>query len=123
MPRRIARVGLQTHPAGNGPLTHRDGIDRHTDPALQPERAEGEKELVRSVLSQLVEVEDLHDVGASVPDKIDVQRQPEKAERLSCILRFHREAPFYRRVVRPDGHDFHVVQELQAIGADTWLWL
>src|SRR6266849_5267552 len=105
------------------PLEDGDGIDWHSDPALEQERAESEEELVRPILGQIVEVEDLHDVGASVPDEIDVQRQPEKAERLSVIIGFHREAPFHRRVVRPDRDDLHVVQELQAIGADAWLWL
>src|SRR6266853_6754528 len=79
------------------PLEDGDGIDWHSDPALEQERAESEEELVRPILGQIVEVEDLHDVGASVPDEIDVQRQTEKAEPLPRIIGFRREAPFHRR--------------------------
>src|SRR5207245_5241737 len=72
------------------PSTDRDGIDRHADPTAQQQGAEDEQELVRLVLGQLVEVENLHDVAATVPEEIGVERQREKAECLSLILRVGR---------------------------------
>src|SRR5207245_9063138 len=72
------------------PSTDRDGIDRHADPTAQQQGAEDEQELVRLVLGQLVEVENLHDVAATVPEEIGVERQREKAEGLSRIIRVGR---------------------------------
>src|SRR5215470_15932609 len=100
-----------------------DRIDRHTDPTLQPERPDDKEKLICPVLGQLVEVEDLDDVGTPVPDEVDVQRQAEKAERLPGVIGFYGKTPFYRGVIGADRDDLHVVQELQAIGADTRLRL
>src|SRR6516225_2610095 len=52
-----------------------------------------------------------------------MQRQAEKAERLSGVIGFYRETPFDRGVVGTDRDDVHVVQEFKAIGADTRLRL
>src|SRR5437763_6591190 len=49
-----------------------DGVDRHADPASKQQRTEDEEELVRLVLGEIVEVEDLHDVGAAVPQEVGV---------------------------------------------------
>src|SRR5262249_18849874 len=73
-----------------------DGVDRYADPASQQKRPEDEEKLVRLVLGQFVEVEDLHDVGAAVPEEIGVNRQRQIAEGLTLILRIGRESPFER---------------------------
>src|SRR5262245_21665306 len=56
-------------PPRSAPLEDGERIDRYTDPASKQQRAKGEEELVGLVLGQLVEVQDLDDVGASVPDE------------------------------------------------------
>src|SRR6266850_3181549 len=121
--RRCGRgAALDAPPAIIG-LPDGDGVDRHADPTSEQQRTEDEEELVRLVLGQLVEVEDLHDVGAAVPEEIGVNRQRQIAKGLSLILRIRRESPFERRVVGADGHDVHVVEELQTIGAHAGLGL
>src|SRR6266851_955699 len=55
------------------PLEDGERIDRYADPAFEQQRAKGEEELVSLVLGQLVEVQDLDDVGTPVPDEIEVQ--------------------------------------------------
>src|SRR5215469_4166470 len=100
-----------------------DRVDRHTDPALQPERPDDKEKLICPILGQLVEVKDLNDIGAPVPDEVYVQWQAKKAECFPHVIRFYRETPFYRCVVGTDRDDLHVVQELQAIGADARLRL
>src|SRR5215469_15810307 len=129
--RRTADCSLIAIPRGTssgGPqpsigLQDGDRVDRHTDPTLQPERPDDKEKLICPILGQLVEVEDLDDVGTPVPDEVDVQRQAEKAERLPGVIGFYGETPFYRGVIGADRDDLHVVQELQAIGADTRLRL
>src|SRR5216117_1230365 len=115
-------AALDAPPAITG-LPDGDGVDRHADPTSQQQRPEDEEELVRLVLSQLIEVEDLHDVGAAVPEEIGVNRQREIPKGLSLILRVWRESPLQRRVVRADRHDVHVVEEFQRVRPDAWLWL
>src|SRR5215469_1514714 len=100
-----------------------DRVDRHTDPTLQAERPDDKEKLICPILGQLVEVEDLDDISASVPDEVYVQWQAEKAECFPRVIGFYRETPFYRCIVGTDRDDLHVVQELQAIGADARLRL
>src|SRR5437879_835018 len=66
-------TALDAPSAGSG-LPDGDGVDRHADAASQQQRPEDEEKLVSLVLGQLVEVEDLHDVGAAVPEEIGVNR-------------------------------------------------
>src|SRR5262249_36985457 len=121
--RRCGRGATPDVPPAIIELPDRDGVDRYADPASQQQRPGDEEEFVRLVLGQFVEVEDLHDVGAAVPEEIGVNRQRQIAEGLSLILRIGRESPFERRVVGADGHDVYVVEELQAIGAHAGLGL
>src|SRR5215469_5102436 len=129
--RRTADCSLIAIPQGSssrGPqpsigLQDGDRVDRHTDPTLQAERPDDKEKLICPILGQLVEVEDLDDIGAPVPDEVYVQWQAEKAECFPHVIRFYRETPFYRCVVGTDRDDLHVVQELQAIGADARLRL
>src|SRR5262249_35321169 len=81
----IAITKPRARPAPAG-LQDREGVDRHSDAALQQQRTEGEEKLVGPILGKIVEVEDFHDVGAAVPDEVDVQRQTEEAERLSVVI-------------------------------------
>src|SRR6266436_790703 len=48
-----------------------------------------ERHAVRPVLGQLVQINDLDDVGPPVPDEIGMQGQREKAEGLSRVFRVH----------------------------------
>src|SRR5438128_5153220 len=92
--RRCGRgAALDAPPAIIG-LPDGDGVDRHADPTSQQQRTEDEEELVRLVLGQLVEVEDLHDVRAAVPEEIGVNRERQIAEGRSLILRIGREYRF-----------------------------
>src|SRR6267142_1383553 len=67
-------VTLYTPPTPRRALPNGDGIDRHSNATPQKQRTENKEEFVGLVLRQLVQVEDLHDVGASVPEKIGVER-------------------------------------------------
>src|SRR6185436_16227999 len=99
---------------------NRDGIDRYADTTAQEQRSDDEEELVRLVLGQIVEVEDLDDVGATTPDEVDVQGQAlEAVEGLLGIVGVDGEVPLDGRGIGADGDDFHVVQELQRIGSDA----
>src|SRR5262245_23251567 len=80
---RQSAVGRTSHCTGlppHGALPKGNGIDWHPNATPQQQRAEDKEEFVCLVLGQFVQVEDLNDVSASVPDKISVQRQAEKAE-------------------------------------------
>src|SRR5207248_3553414 len=98
----IATTGAAAADRPNCSLQDGDRVNRYADSAFEQQRAKHEHELVRLIVGQLVEVENLHDVGAPVPDEVDVQRQAEKAERLPCIIGPHRETPFHRRIIRAD---------------------
>src|SRR5215216_6233038 len=93
----VSAVAGRIWPRGS-PLYDGDRIDRDADPALEQQRAEDKEELVGPVLGQRVEVEDLHNVGAPVPDEVDVQGKAEEAECLSLVIRVHRKAPLHRRI-------------------------
>src|SRR5262249_492601 len=88
-----------TAPPTSTGLQDGDRVDRHTDPTLQAERADDKEKLICPILGQLVEIEDLDDIGAPVPDEVYVQWQAEKAECFPRVIRFYRETPFYRCVV------------------------
>src|ERR671922_44959 len=111
-----------TPPTPQRALPNGDGIDRHPNATPQKQRTEDKEEFVGLVLRQLVQVEDLHDVGASVPEEIGVQRPGGIASKgLPGIWRGRPEPPFYRRVIRTDGHNLHLVEEGQTIRPHPWL--
>src|SRR5262249_37880848 len=82
--------GARPAPAG---LQDREGVDRHSDAALQQQRTEGEEKLVGPILGKIVEVEDFHDVGAAVPDEVDVHPQTDEPEPLSLVFSLHTTPP------------------------------
>src|SRR5439155_4373380 len=99
-------------------------IDRHADAAAQQERADDEQELVGLVLRQLVQVHDLDDVGATVPDEVDVQRQAlVAAEGFLRIRWVDREIPLDGGRVGSDRDDLQVVQERKTVRPHAGLGL
>src|SRR5262245_239728 len=103
-------------------LPNGDWIDRHPNATPQKQRTEDKEEFVGLVFGQLVQVEDLHDVGPSVPEKFGMQRPGGIASKgLPDIWRGGPEPPFYRRVIRTDGHNLPLVEEGQTISPHPWL--
>src|SRR5215510_15072429 len=115
-------VTLYTPPAPHRALPKGNRIDRHPNATPQKQRTEDKEEFVDLVLRQLVQIEDLHDVGASVPEKIGVERPGGIASKgFPLIGRVDPEPPFYCRVIRTDGHNLHLVEEGQTINPHSWL--
>src|SRR5215831_14800665 len=70
-------------------------IHRHADTTPKQQGPEREEKLIGLVLRQFVQVENFDNVGAAVPEKIDVQWQPRKAsEGFLDIIRLDWKAPF-----------------------------
>src|SRR5215471_10352468 len=82
--------GPATRPRLEAVLPNGDRIHRHANTTPEPQGAECEEKLIGLVLRQLVQVENFDDVGATVPEKIDVQRQPRKPIGFPDITRWQR---------------------------------
>src|SRR5262245_44366556 len=105
-------------------LANSNGIHRDANATPQQQRAKHKEKLICLVLRQVVEIENLDEVGAAVPESIDVQRQSLKTTiTFPCVVRLDRKAPLYCGVIRTNDHNVHIVKKRQAIRPNPWLRL
>src|SRR5712691_12967406 len=100
-----------------------NGIHWYANATPQQQRTKHEEKFIGLVLRQLIQVENLHNVGATVPEKIGVQWCGGIAPKGLADILWVAEPPFDRGVIRADGHNVHVIEEGQAIRPDAWLGL
>src|SRR4029450_6879835 len=100
-----------------------NGIHWYTNATSQQQRAKHKEKLIGLVLCQVIEIENLDDVGPTVPEKIDVQRQIRKTKGFPRIPWRQRCAPFDRTVIHTNSHNIHLVEKRQAIRANPRLRL
>src|SRR4029453_18587965 len=100
-----------------------NGINSYANATPQQQRTEHEEKLIGLVLCQLIQVENLHDVGATVPEKIGVQWPCGIAFKGLADILWVAEPPFDRGVIRADGYNIHLIKKGQAIRPDAWLGL
>src|SRR5215471_21447215 len=105
------------------PSPNSDRIHRHTNTASEEQGAEYEEKFIGLVLRQLIQVENLHDVGATVPEQIGVQWPGGIAPKGLADILGVAEPPFDCGVICVDGHNIHCIEEGQAIRPDAWLGL
>src|SRR5215813_6901536 len=88
-----------------------NGIHWYANATPQQQGTEHEEKLIGLVLCQVIQVENLHDVGATVPEKIRVQWPGGIAFKGLADILWIAEPPFDRGVIRTDGHNIHLVEE------------
>src|SRR5437016_7344352 len=100
-----------------------NGIHWYANATPQQQWAKHKEKFIGLVLGQVVQIENLHNVGTTIPEEIGVQWPSGIAPKGLADILWVAEPPFDCGVIRADGHNIHVIEEGQAIRPDAWLCL